>query len=45
MMDISDMSSDLPDIMMTMSNDDIPDLVDILNSEHLDNIQHTAWFA
>ena len=41
-MDFCNISSDLPDIMTTMSDDDIPDLVDILNSEHLDNIQHTA---
>ena len=43
LMDFSDISSDLPDIMMTMSDDDIPDLVDI--SECLDNIQHGEWFA
>ena len=40
LMDFNDISSDLPDIMMTTSDDDIPDLVDILDSEHLDNIQH-----
>ena len=44
-MDFSDISSDLPDIMMTMSDNDIPDLVDISNSEHLDNIQYKAQFA
>ena len=40
--DFSDISLDLPDIMMTSDND-IPHLVDI--PEHLDNIQHEAWFA
>ena len=30
-MDFSDISSDFPDIMMTTSDNDIPDLVDILN--------------
>ena len=44
-MEFSDISSDLPDIMMTTSDDDIPGLVNILDSEHLDNIQHGAWFA
>ena len=29
LMDLSDISSDLPDIMTTTSDDDIPDLVDI----------------
>ena len=43
LMDFSDISSDLPDIMMTTSDDDIPNLVYI--SEHLDNIQHDIWFA
>ena len=43
LMHFSDISSDLHDIMMTTSDDDIPDLVDI--SECLDNIQHKAWFA
>ena len=45
LMDFNDISSDLPDIMTTTSDDDIPDLMDILNSEHLDNIQHKARFA
>ena len=44
-MDSSDISLYLPDIMMTTSDDDIPALVDILDSEHLDNIQHGVWFA
>ena len=44
-MDFSDISSDLPDIMTTTSDDDIPDLEDILDSAHLDNIQHGVWFA
>ena len=44
-MDFSDISADLPDIVTTMSDDDIPYHVDFLNSEHLDNIQHKAWFA
>ena len=39
----SDISSDIPDIMTTGSDNDIPDLVDI--SECLDNIQHNVWFA
>ena len=43
LMDFSDISSDLPDIMTTASDDDIPDLMDI--SECLDNIQHEALFA
>ena len=42
-MDISDISADLPDIMTTMSDDDIPDLVDLSNSEHLDNIQQKTY--
>ena len=42
--DFSDISSDLPDIMTT-SDEDIPDLVDISDSEHLDNTQHRLWFA
>ena len=37
-MDFSDILSDFPDIMMRTSDDDIPDLEAILNSEHLDNI-------
>ena len=45
LMDFSDISSDLPEIMTTMSDNDIPDLVDNLDSEHLDNIQHDVWFA
>ena len=45
LMDFSDIPSDLPDIMMTTSDNDIPDLEDILNSEHLNNIQHRVWFA
>ena len=45
LMDFSDILSDFPDIMMTTSDDDIPDHVDISDSEHLDNIQHRAWFA
>ena len=44
-MDFSDISSDFPDIMMTTSDDDIPHLEDISNSEHMDNIQHEAQFA
>ena len=44
-MDFSDISSDLPDIMRTTSDDDIPDLEDISNSAHLDNIQHRVWIA
>ena len=42
-MDFSDISSDFPDIMMKVSGDDIPDLLDI--SECLDNIQHEVWYA
>ena len=42
-MDFSDISSDFPDIMMTTSDDDIPNLADI--SECLDNMQHKAWFT
>ena len=42
-MDFSDISSESPDIMMTTSDDDIPDLVDI--SECLYNMQHEAWFT
>ena len=45
LMDFSDISSDLPDIMMTTSDDYIPDLVNISDSECLDNIQHRVWFA
>ena len=45
LMDFSDISSDLPDILTTRSHDDILDLVDILDSEHLDNIQHGLLFA
>ena len=45
LMDFSDISSDLPNIMMTTSDDGIPDLVNILGSEHLDNIQHRVSFA
>ena len=44
-MDFSDISSDLPDIMMTTGDGDIPDLEDISDSEHLDNIQYGVWFA
>ena len=44
-MDFSDILLNSPDIMMTTSENDIHDLEDILNSEHLDNIQHKAWFA
>ena len=44
-MDFGDISSDVPDIMTTTSDDDIPDLEDILDSAHLDNIQHRVWFA
>ena len=43
--DFGDISSDLPDIMMTRSDDDIPDLVNVSDSEHLNNIQHRAWFT
>ena len=39
-MDFSDISSDLPDIMTTTSDYDIPDLENILN-----NLQHRVWFA
>ena len=35
-MDFSDISSDLPDIMMITSDNDIPDLVDVANA---------VWFA
>ena len=42
-MDFSDISSDFPDIIMTTSNEEIPDLKDI--SECLDNMQCEAWFA
>ena len=45
LMDFSDISTDLPDIMTTTSDNDIPELGNILYSEHLDNIQHGAWFA
>ena len=41
-MDFSETSSDLPNIMTTTSDNDIPNLVDI--SKCLDNIQHEAWF-
>ena len=44
-MDFSDISSGLPDIMTTTHDDDIPDLVHISDSEHLDNIQHNIWVA
>ena len=44
-MDFSDISSNLPDIMMTTSDDDIPDLEDISYSECRDNIQQRGWFA
>ena len=50
LMDFSDISSDLPDIMMTTSDDDIPDLKDILDTEHLEtsNMEyglhnHSIW--
>ena len=36
--DFSDIPSDFPDIMMTTSDNDIPDFEDIPNSEHMDNI-------
>ena len=45
LMDFSDISSDLPDIMMTTSDNDIPDLENISYSEHLINTQHRVWFA
>ena len=35
-MDFSDISSDLPDIMMMMSDADIPDITDVLDA---------VWFA
>ena len=41
LMDFSDISSNLPGIMMTMSYDDIPNLVDVSDSEYLDAV----WFA
>ena len=44
-MDFSDISADIPDMMATVSDDDIPDLVDLSHSEQLDNIQDEAWFA
>ena len=44
-MGFNDILSDLSDIMMTTSDDDIADLEDILDSAHLDNIQHGIWFA
>ena len=44
-MDFIDISSDLPDIMVTTSDADIPDLDDISDSEHLNNIQHRVWFV
>ena len=43
-LDFSDIWSDLSDIMMTTGDDDIPDLEYILDSAHLDNIQHGVWF-
>ena len=45
LMDFSDVSSDIPDIMMTTSDDNILGLANISDSEHLDNIQHRAWFV
>ena len=36
LMDFSDISSDLPDIMMTTNDTDIPDLNDVLDA---------VWFA
>ena len=41
LMDFSDISSYPPDIMMTMSDNDIPYPVDVSDSEHLDAV----WFA
>ena len=38
LIDLNNISSDLPDIMMTTSDEDIPDLEDTLDSEHLNNI-------
>ena len=43
LMDFSDISSDLPDIIMIMSDNDIPDLVEFY--ECLDNMQCGIWFA
>ena len=45
LMDFSDISSNLPDIMMKTSDDYILDLLDITDSECLDNIQCGASFA
>ena len=44
-MNFSSISPDLPDIMMTTGDDDIPDIEDISDSAHLDNIQDSVWFA
>ena len=44
-MDFSHISIDLPAVMTTMNDEEIPYLVELLNSEHLDNIQHETWFA
>ena len=44
-MDLSNISSDLPDSMMTTSDDDIPDLEDILDSVDLGSIQDVVWFT
>ena len=44
LMDFSDISSDLPDIMMTSDNN-ISDLVNISDAEYLDDNQHKVWFA
>ena len=41
LMDFSDISSDLPDIMMVMSDNDIPDLVDVLDVVCLH--KHFLW--
>ena len=38
-MEFSDISSDLPDMMMTTTNDNIPGFVNISDSECMDNIQ------
>ena len=45
LMDFSDISSDLPDVMTTTCVNDIPDHEDISDSEHLNNIQHGVWFT
>ena len=45
LMDFHDISLDLPDIMITTNNEDIPDLVDVSDLEHLNNIQHRVSFA